>query len=224
MKRIIAFTIAILLLLSASALAEGKLKATSKNLIEFDADNRAYFFAKIENVGDADVGVGSGKLVGFSADDEIIVSESYVHASPSNIMLKPGDSVYVSSYIYESALKDNDVVDYKFSLETYKNPTEYIIVPCEARYELLSEYENYAYVTFTNVSEEIKYGVHITVVLTDEQGNLIYVNTDSSSSIALHPGSTMTVKISIGNDFVKYYKAHDIKIANIEAIVRYMVD
>ena len=104
MKRFFALVLALgVCLFSVTALAEGKLTVTEKNLIEFEGSSNAYFFAKVENTGDAAIGVGAGKLVGFSSDDDVLVSESYVTANPSSVLLQPGESLYVSDSIWESA-------------------------------------------------------------------------------------------------------------------------
>lgn len=106
MKRFFALVLALgVCLFSVTALAEGKLTVTEKNLIEFEGSSNAYFFAKVENTGDAAIGVGAGKLVGFSSDDDVLVSESYVTANPSSVILQPGESLYVSDSIWESALE-----------------------------------------------------------------------------------------------------------------------
>ena len=94
MKRIFALVLALTIcLFSAAALAEGKLTVTEKNLIEFDGSDVAYFFAKVENTGDDAIGVGTGKLVAFSADDEVLISEDYVSTSPNAAILQPGESL-----------------------------------------------------------------------------------------------------------------------------------
>ena len=94
MKRFFALVLALVVcLFSVTALAEGKLTVTEKNLIEFEGSSNAYFFAKVENTGDAAIGVGAGKLVGFSSDDDVLVSESYVTANPSSVILQPGESL-----------------------------------------------------------------------------------------------------------------------------------
>ena len=50
MKRFFALVLALgVCLFSVTALAEGKLTVTEKNLIEFEGSSNAYFFAKVEN-------------------------------------------------------------------------------------------------------------------------------------------------------------------------------
>ena len=103
MKRIFALVLALTIcLFSAAALAEGKLTVTEKNLIQLDGSDVAYFFAKVENTGDDAIGVGTGKLVAFSADDEVLISEDYVSTSPNAAILQPGESLYVREWLWET--------------------------------------------------------------------------------------------------------------------------
>ncbi len=104
MKRILALVLTVMVLFSTAAYAEGKLRATNKNLIVFTEDDTGYFVAKIENVGDTAVGVDSGDLVIFSEDDEIILTKTYVTTSPSYVVIEPGDYLYIREFIWDSAL------------------------------------------------------------------------------------------------------------------------
>ena len=220
MKRIFALVLALTIcLFSAAALAEGKLTVTEKNLIEFEDSDTAYFFAKVENTGDAAIGVGSGKLVAFSADDEVLVSENYVCTSPNGAILQPGEALYVSELIWESALESSDIADYKFSMETddYGAPLKF--VPCEAAVEMNGEYDSYIYITLTNDTEETQYGLYVTAALYDAEGNLIFVNGRSADDVGIYPGSTVTFRMYIDSDFVGYYVNAGIEPAAVDAYV-----
>ena len=205
----------------ATAVAEGKLTVIAKNLIEFAGDDTGYFYAKIENTGDEAIGIESCKLVAFSAEDDILISDSYITSTPSYVLLDPGEVVYASDFIWESVLTDADVVDYKFSVGSSKTGNEIVFIPCEARHEFINEYSNYVYVTFTNTTDEVKYDFYITAALFDIEGNLVYVDSSILSYMGIHPGSTITRQMSISSDLVKYYKAKGIEIASVEATVCY---
>ncbi|MBE5786864.1 MAG: hypothetical protein E7324_04905 [Clostridiales bacterium] len=223
MKKMAALVLAMICIFTSSAFAAGKLKVISKNLIEFDGDDTGYFFAKVQNVGDAAIGVRTGKLVGFSENDEIIISESIVYSTPSYIRLEPGEYVYVTEYLWEPILETEDVVDYKFSMETYANPQRYEIIPCEVRYELDGQYNSYVSVTFTNTADKEQEGIHVSVALTDEEDHLVFVDGNAINGVVVHPGSTITVKMSIDSRIIEYYNNHETKIVNADAIVRYSV-
>lgn len=217
MKRIFALVLALTIcLFSAAALAEGKLTVTEKNLIEFDGSDVAYFFAKVENTGDDAIGVGTGKLVAFSADDEVLISEDYVSTSPNAAILQPGESLYVREWLWESALASSDIADYKFSMGTddYVAPLKF--VPCEATVEMN---DGYIYITLTNDTEETQYGLYLTAALHDAEGNLIFVNDQSVDNVGIHPGSTVTFRMYIDSDVVEYYANAGIEPAAVDAYV-----
>ncbi len=222
MKRIFALVLALTVcLFSAAALAEGKLTVTEKNLLEFEDSDTAYFFAKVENTGDDAIGVGSGKLVAFSADDEVLVSENYVSACPDSAILQPGESLYVNEFIWETALESSDIADYKFSMESddYGAPLNFI--PCSATIEVNGEYDSYVYVTLANDTEEVQYGLYITVALHDAEGALIFVKGQSADYVGIHPGSTVTIRVYIDSEFIEYYTNTGIEPATVDAYVCY---
>ena len=222
MKRIFALVLALTVcLFSAAALAEGKLTVTEKNLLEFEGSDTAYFFAKVENTGDDAIGVGCGKLVAFSADDEVLVSENYVSACPDSAILQPGESLYVNEFIWETALESSDIADYKFSMESddYGAPLNFI--PCSATIEVNGEYDSYVYVTLANDTEEVQYGLYITVALHDAEGALIFVKGQSADYVGVHPGSTVTIRVYIDSEFIEYYTNTGIEPATVDAYVCY---
>ena len=221
MKKFVCVFLALLCMGIAGAVAEGALTIITKNFLEFDADNTAYFYAKIENTGDAPTGVGSGKLVGFSAGDDILVSENYVFTQPNGIVLQPNEYVYAREYVLENALKDNDVADYKFSVETRNYGEEMKRIPCEVMFDLkgADSYDNYIYVTFANDGDSVLYGSYVSVALLDDEENLLFVDGNSYSSLGVHPGSTVTVKCYVGKEFLEHYKAHSLKPTKADAIV-----
>lgn len=217
MKRIFALVLALTIcLFSAAALAEGKLTVTEKNLIQLDGSDVAYFFAKVENTGDDAIGVGTGKLVAFSADDEVLISEDYVSTSPNAAILQPGESLYVREWLWESILASSDIADYKFSMGTDDYGVPLKFVPCEAAVEMNNEY---IYITLTNDTEETQYGLYITAALHDAEGNLIFVNDQSVDNVGIHPGSTVTFRMYIDSDVVEYYANAGIEPAAVDAYV-----
>lgn len=222
MKRFLCvFLAALLLTCSTFAYAEGKLTVTKKNLLEFDADDTGYFYAKIENAGDSSVAVGYGKLVGFSASDEILLSENYVHTYPSRVVLQPGEYVYAREFLWESALEGDNVVDYKFSIETEDSGYAATQIPCEVTFDLKGSdsFDNYVNVTFTNTGDSILYGYYISVALYDDNEDLIFVDGNSYDALGVHPGSTVTVKLYVDKDLMTYYNAHSINPTKADAVI-----
>lgn len=222
-------TIAGLLCGTSTVLAEGKVDVAEKTLIELSGEytsDTGYFFAKFENTSETEIPAGSGTLVAFNSDDEIFLTQEYIGPSLSNMILSPGEYMYVHKLLWDTALEDNDVVDYKFSVEEKESGRMIERIPCEAAFEIGDgdNFNNYVYVTFTNITDKIQYDFYATVALYDTEGNLVYADTDCVSEVALHPESTMTVKMYIENDLVKYYLANSIKPATVDAVVYYEID
>lgn len=221
MKRFFCILFSLLFICSTYAYAEGELTVDNKNLLEFDSDDTGYFYAKIENTGDSAIGVGYGKLVGFSANDDILLSENYVSTYPSGIILQPGEYVYAKTFIWESALEDNDVIDYRFSVEVDEYGSEVYRIPCEVTFDLngVDSFDNYIYVTFTNDGESILYNSFISVALYDANESLLFVEGNYYETLGVHPGSTVTVKLYVDNDLMKHYKAHSLVPTSADASV-----
>lgn len=230
MKRYFIAVLLIILTFSCinSAIAEPKLSVKNKNLITFEGDWKGYFFAKVENTGDSAGYIEyGGKLVGFNADDEIMITEDYVGSYPNRIHLDPGEYAYIREYFLEDALKTNTIVDYKFSIKAETNGNDYSILSSQATLDYLpneSYSSSYVYVTFTNTTSSVLYGFAITVAIYDQNNELVFVNGDSTESIGVHPGSTITVKIYIDSDLVDYYERNKIIPTTVDAIVYVIAD
>lgn len=224
MKKYIGLILSLLIcLISVSVCAEGKLKATEKIMIIYDGKDSGRFYAKVENVGDAPIGTDSGDLVAFSDDDEIILSKSYVTTMPSYVVLEPGDYLYVNEFLWDSALKENSIADYKFSISGDKRTKKVVKVPCEAKFELdePDSFKSNISITVTAPNDKPLENFYAVVALHDAEGALIYVDVYTTSTIIVQPGSSITIKLSIDNDNVKYYKAHGIVPVSVDAMVCY---
>lgn len=225
MKKLIALILILSCLMTCTCLSEGKLKATHKNLFII-AENEAYFYARVENVGDAPIGIENSKLVIFNEDDEILLTENYIYPIPNYLILDPGEYVYLQDWIYNSSLKGNTVSDYKFSASDYSRATRYSTLDCEATMLLNGKdsYNNYLYVTFTNTTNETIWKTNVSAALYDKDNNLLFADGKTIDTIGFHPGSTVTVEISIPHDMIVYYYSHNLTPSNIDAIVRYTAE
>ncbi len=223
MKKTVAFILVVLILaaLSGAAFAESGLTVQNETLIEIEEDDSAYFFAKIENTGDQAVGIGTGKLVGFSEDDDILITEEYLSTLPSDLLLEPGEYAYLSEYVWESELEDADIAEYRFSVKEDPNADRFESIPCEARYEDEGKYDHYIYVTFKNETEEVLFDTYITVAMYDTDGNLIYVDGSLEDDIGVHPDSTVTIRLYVDSELTDYYSSQGIEIGEVDAIVYY---
>ena len=90
-KRLICSTIMGAALLSGAAMAAGELSVTDKTAFIYPGKDSGYFYAKIENTGDAPAGVDSGQMVLFSDTGDILETSSYVSTYPNRLILNPGE-------------------------------------------------------------------------------------------------------------------------------------
>lgn len=207
---------------SSYAMAEAKMSTTQKTLITSEGDWSGYFFAKVENSGDKGAYIDfGGKLVGFDADDNIILSESYVCAYPAGLYLEPGEYAYVYEHILNTDLETSTIADYKFSIGASDYGSDYDTLPCEAKLEYVGgdSYENYIYVTFTNTTDEVIDDFAVTAAIFDQDENLICVSSDSMSSIGVHPNSTITLRLYIDSDLAEYYDREKLVPTTVDALL-----
>lgn len=225
MKRAIALLLVIVCCFTTTAFAEGKLKVTEKNLIIFDGGSDGYFFAKVENVGDAPAGAGYGNLVIFTDDDEILLTDGYVGTTPYDAILEPGDYLYVSESIWDNALEGATPGDYKFSIPAEEDCAQLTRVPCEATFALNSEdsYDNYIYVTAT-ANEDTPYGAYLVAALHDEAGELLYVVYERLYDVAVPAGSSVSVRLQLDSDMVEYFVENQIVPASVDAMLCYTAE
>lgn len=225
MKRMIALFLLLVCLFPTAALGDGKLSVTEKSLVMHD-ENSGFLFARVQNTGDDDIGVGYGSLAAFSEDDEIIFTEQYVRSTQGRVILKPGEYAYVSSFIWETALKASGVADYKFSMKPDRDADRMERVVSTATLDLgdSSRYNHYINVTFTNTTDAVWDGFNVTAALFDSDGRLLFADGDTIDNISLHPGSTITKKIYVRHDLVEYYGRNGLKPSLIDSIVSYPVE
>lgn len=218
LKKVICLILVVVCCFTTTVFADGKLKATEKNFLVYE--NEGYFFAKVENVGDAPITTGNGDLVVFTEDDEILFSTNYVCTLPSGVVLQPGESLFVRETEWEDALETSPVTDYKFSISASDYSTTITQVPCEATFEYSDEdaYDNYVYVTLTNTTDQPVYDFYVVAALRDTEGALIYVDYGTLYNVAVHPDSTVTMQMSIDSDLCRYYAENGVTIASVEAM------
>lgn len=222
-RKITLMAFVVSLLLSASCFAEGTVNVADKTAYIFSGKDSGYFYAKVENDGDAPAGVDNGKLVLFSGDDDILVTSDYVNTYPSRVILNPGEYTYISEFLWDSNLKNQSIGDIKFSIDTTDRGTAVERVPCEASYEITGSdsYDNYVHVTITNEADQARKGYYLVGALYDTAGNLVYVDTNQYENVSIHPGSTVTFSLYIDADNINYFESNGIQIGSVDAIVYY---
>ena len=226
MKKVFLLVLAGSIMLTGNCYAAGNVTVTDKSISMLAGDDSGHFYAKIENDGDAPVGVDNGKLVLFSANDEILVTSDYVNTYPSRIILNPGEYTYINEFLWDSALKNQTIGDIKFSIDSTDRGTEVERIPCEASFEIngSDSYDNFIHITITNDSSETRSGYYLVGALLDTAGNLVYVDTSQYEHVGLHPGSTATFSLYIDKDNIDYLESNGIQVGSVDAIVYYRAD
>lgn len=206
---------------AAAAFAEAEITVTDQILIAEEGNWVGYFYAKVENTGDAGAYLANGELTGTNAAGEVILSDTSTNAYPGNLYLEPGEYGYVKRQIYENRLETDTVADYTFTIGTGEWGTQYAKLPCEATFEYLGpdSFDNYVYVTFTNETDEVLYDYWIASALYDQNGSLITVLDASFSLLGINPGSTVTVKQYIDGDAANYFTNNSLVPTTVDSIV-----
>ncbi len=224
MKRFLALllTLCCVMALATTALADAKISVMDKKLITFEGEWSGYFFAKVENTGDTGAYVGyDGMLVCFNSDDEILLTDNYISTCPSGIYLEPGETAYIKNTVLETELEKSTVATYKFSIKADDYGYTYTAMNAEATisYAGANSYDNYIYVTFTNTTEDVIYGLYAVAAMYDQNGALMFVDYEYTSTFGIHPGSTITAKVDIDKDLVNYYTRELLTPTTAEAVV-----
>ena len=215
MKRFIAMLLILCsaLLMTAAfaeeAAPEAKITVVEQRFINMEDDGRGFFFAKVQNTGDA-AGYADykGNIVLFDADGNIILTENYVHTKPSDVYLEPGEYAYVCESIYDDALDTAEVADCKFSIKAVDDGEEYEKLTSEAKIHFEPDEE-----------DEILYDYEIVAALYDQNGELLFINTEMVSGIGVHPGSTITVRLYIYEDILMYFCREGLTPTTVDALV-----
>ena len=222
MKRFIAMLLILcsaLLMTTAfaeEAAPEAQLTVVEQRFINMEDDGCGFFFAKVQNTGDA-AGYADykGNIVLFDAEGNIILTENYVHTKPSDVYLAPGEYAYVCENIYDDALDTAEVADCKFSIKAVDDGEEYEKLASEAKIHFEPDED----VTFTNTTDEILYDYEIVAALYDQNGELLFINTEVVSGIGVHPGSTITVRLYIYEDILMYFCREGLTPTTVDALV-----
>lgn len=223
MKKIAVFSLVLILaaLLCVPAFAEAEFTVTNASLFIYDDDDDGYFFAKIENTGDAAGYYRSGALELLDDDGNAFITKSYVSSSPYGVYLEPGEYAYVRESIWDKQLLEIQPSGYNFTVTPDTWGTKYYKIPCDAEfyYSADSTYDNSMFVTFTNDSDDLLHDIDVVAALYDENDNLLYVYSSTYSSIAIHPGGTVTVMLSVNSSLAKHLDTYEYTPVRIDGIV-----
>ena len=220
-KYLVALLMCVFCCVAMTGMAAGKLSVTQENFHAIDMYSAyGYLYAKVENVGDKPIKVNAGLLEIYDANGDPLTSTDYVNAYVE--YLQPGEYTYVSAYEDVDAGVDA-IDDYMFTVSGKSdNETQILTIPCEAKYEVddSNKYwtNYYMYATYTNPTDKPLYNLEVVAALLDAEGNILYVEGNNMYNTALHPGSTVTVRMDISSGFIEYYEAKGFVPTSVDAI------
>lgn len=228
MRRIITVVLALVLLVSVvpfQASAAGKMVTTQENVVLTDSWGiSCYCFARVLNVGDKPAAYSAGLFEAYDANGDAVASDSYLDVYGE--VLAPGEYCYVRTYsdIDDSKYSVADVDDYMLTV-TGSSAGERTTrrFPCAAEWKpdtAVGKYMTYNYMeaTFTNDTDETIFDLGVTMALLDDNGNILYVNCKNFyDEIGVAPGSTVVVRIDVGDDILEANAANGITPTQVDA-------
>lgn len=229
MKKIVCLMLVCLMTLcAASAMAAGKLSVEQENFHYITGYwNYGYTYAKVENIGDRPIMVNAGVLEIFDAEGEVITSTDYMQSYAT--YLQPGEYTYVQ--MYEGIEEGQNTPDDYMLTVTGKNSAEKTAVrfPVETKLEMNVTSGwwtyNYMYATVTNNTDEPVYEMVVVLALLDAEGNILYIDShDFYSTVAINPGSSVTIRKDISSSFIDYFAAQELVPASVDALAYVLVD
>ena len=231
MKKL-AITCMLIAALSAAvpAHAAGKLSVSQENFHVVEGYSiTGYAYAKVENVGDKPIKVNAGLLEIFDSEGDTLTSEDYLNAYAS--YLQPGEYTYTRMYERVEGIESADEVDDYMLTISGKSDADKV----ELRLPVVTEYQpnveqgywtrNYMFATVTNDTEYNIFGLEILLVLLDDEGNILYMDSESMyDSKGLTPGSSIIIRKDVSSDFIKYFEANSYTPTTVDAIAYVTMD
>lgn len=224
MKKLTALALALLLAFSCTgALAAGKLKIEQENFwVTSSYNTYCYAYAKVVNAGDKAININAGLLEVYDEEGDPLNSTDSLNTYPR--YLEPGETGYVEMYVsLDSEQKASDVDDYLLTV-TAKGEKEYTTrcLPCttDLQFDVKNGYSTYDYMygTIENDTDETLYDFYIVLVLLDDEDNVLYIDSNSYSSLGIEPGSKLTYREYIDSSFKDMFKEQEITPTKVDAI------
>ena len=180
-----------------------------------------YYLARVKNETEVPLYITGGKLVLKDKDGNSVGEENYYDTVGSRY-LEPGEVTFVSmaAKISEGA----EVDSFEFSLESgpkgyYTKDRTIEVAAASLELALDSEYnyDNYVWATITNNTGAPLEDITVVYAVSDEEGNLLDIDSSTFYSIILETDSTIRVKCSLNSSSIAYCKANGITPALVEA-------
>lgn len=206
-----------LLLFCSPAEAAGQLTVTESNLLTIPGSGTGLFCAAVENTGDAPIAVGQGKLAVFTDAGELLLVQDYLSATPTGLLLAPGEGTYLTAYLWDEqlgALTAPLTCTVSVRTNDWSQAADVLTAT-----SVLDVDAGTVDVTFTNPSDAILSGLLLNVALRDADGALLGACSTSLDRVGLHPGSTLTVTVPLDWNLTEALRTAGVTISSAEAQV-----
>ncbi|MBN1777906.1 MAG: hypothetical protein JW811_07260 [Clostridiales bacterium] len=219
-KKVLLIVLA-LSLISASALAAGKLTVIQEHMIASDSYGsvEVKVFAEVENTGDRPVEYSAGTVEIFDADGNTVAATNRVYCYP--YVLAPGEKGYAFNTLYPENISAAEIADYSLNVMGISSTKEAKLLPVTATFEIVQEGNwKYYYMVaeITNETSDIVYYPYCVFALKDADGQLLYVDYTSYSAIGIPPGNTIIIRYSVPDNIITYYADHGLVPSTADAI------
>ena len=218
MKRLITLLLILTAFLTImnSALAENSLTIEQESFHVIGKDSLAgYLFVKLANHGNVPIKVDQASLEIYDSEGKVIGSSTSLWRFAE--YLKPGEYTY--AYFnprLEGVESANEVADYMVEISerelanrvTFRLPTESVM-----------EEDGSITTTLVNDMDQTVFDIVIVRVLLDEQGNILFLDSDNMYSYkGLTPGSSIVLRRQVSSNFRSYFEEKGIVPAQIDTI------
>ena len=188
-----------------------------------------YYYSKVENTGDEPIRIADGILEIYNENDDVLATASYPDTYAK--YLQPGEYTYVKAFTTVKDIESTEEIDhYSFSI-TEKSSSSYASyrLPVECFYEPTAETDSsekdYMSAVITNNTAEPLFNVGVVLALLDEEGHILYIASyDFYSTVAIMPGNSVMVRLSVDTLLKDSFTAKGYTGATVDAIAYVNVD
>ena len=116
-------------------------------------------------------------------------------------VLKPGETTY--AYVILYLYGDANITGYSAEVEGTEDFGDVVTVRYDAQAQLMLDVEegwdtgDSIYITYTNTADETVFGLYVSGILLDGEGNILYVSVPVMYNLGVTPGSTVIFKCEI---------------------------
>lgn len=216
MKRILALALALMLVLPVIALSEeaawpeDKLKLLEENLIVFSSygNTTAYYTAIVENLSSEMIYFTNAYVYCYDAEGKQLGEGGYILLHPGVIM--PGEKGYLYSMTDTLGEGEISVASHKLVVdaqETSYGEDNVIPLPSEASYKVVEragtgETEGQFVVTISNDKEEPVFHLNSLLILRDEAGKLVYMDSVTQSLAGIPAGGKALLRDTLDQEIL----------------------